>query len=147
VALRKARRAVNNAVRKAEKALHRRGVDARRAERERKKRVTEMKAKGEFIPIKMYEFIRDPEKNPMSEELESLKPHPSLIQTLEALQPNQENTAIDPRLLEDDIELRLERMEEAIIAISDEEDSEEDIPSGDDDSIESVDSIARCKFC
>jgi len=89
----------------------------------------------------MNEVIRDPEKNPTSEDLESLKPHPSLIQALEALE---ENVAIDPQLLEDDddIELRLERTEEEIIALSDDSEQEE-ILSNDDNSIASVDSIAR----
>jgi hypothetical protein len=142
-ALQKAQRAINNAVRKAQKELHRKGINARRAERERKKKVSEIEGKGESVPIEMYEVIRDPEKNPTSEELEALKPHPSLIEALDALQ---ENTAvIDPRLMEDDIEFRLERMEEAITAISDDEDSEqEDILSdNDDDSIASFDSITR----
>ena len=140
-AIRKARRAVNNAVKKAQKALNRRGIEARRAEKARKKRIEEIKAKGEIIPIKMNEVIRDPEKNPTSEDLESLKPHPSLIQALEALE---ENVAIDPQLLEDDddIELRLERTEEEIIALSDDSEQEE-ILSNDDNSIASVDSIAR----
>ena len=95
--------------------------------------------------MEMYEAIRDPEKNPTPEDLETLKPHPSLIQALEALQP-----AIDPQLEEgdDDIEIQLELKEEAFTAIDDEQDSDqgENIPSDDDDdedSIASFDSIAR----
>src|SRR5947207_14919634 len=44
---RKANRAITLAVRAAEKAHHRRGVDARRAERERKAKVKELQAKGQ----------------------------------------------------------------------------------------------------
>jgi hypothetical protein len=61
------------------------GVDARRAERERKKRVAEIQAGGESVPVGMCEVIRDPEKNPTLEEVESLKPYPSLIQAVQAL--------------------------------------------------------------
>ena len=82
------------------------------------------------------------------EDLETLKPHPSLTQALEALQPMQHtegDIAINPQLLKDNIEIRLERMEEAILAVdNDSEDSDQDsVPSGDDDSIASFDSIAR----
>jgi hypothetical protein len=59
--------------------------------------------------------------------------------------PIEDNIAIDPQLLEDDIALQLERVEEAILAIDDSEDSDkgDNIPSDDDDSIASFDSIAR----
>jgi hypothetical protein len=144
-AIRKAEKAVNNAIKKAQRALNRRGIDARRAERQRKKRVAEMKARGEAIPIEMNEVIRDPEKPPTEEDLESLKPHPSLVEALKALQGD---TPIDPQLLEEneeghgEVELRVECMEESFVALSEESEQEEDIPS-DNDSIASLDSIAR----
>ena len=77
---RKANRAITLAVRAAEKAHHRRGVDARRAERERKAKVKELQAKGQPVPQDLLIPIRDPEKNPTPEELEALK-HPSIIQS------------------------------------------------------------------
>jgi len=144
-AIRKAEKAVNNAIKKAQRALNRRGIDARRAERQRKKRVAEMKARGEAIPIEMNEVIRDPEKTPTEEDLESLKPHPSLVEALKALQGD---TPIDPQFLEEneeghgEVELRVECMEESFVALSEESEQEEDIPS-DNDSIASLDSIAR----
>jgi hypothetical protein len=83
----KAQKAIDDWIKKAEKALNRRGIDARCAERERKKKLAELQASGAFIPIDIYEPIRDPEKSPTPEDLETLKPHPSLTQALEALQP------------------------------------------------------------
>ena len=78
---RKANRAITLAVRAAEKAHHWRGVDARRAERERKAKVKELQAKGQPVPQDLLiPIVRDPEKNPTPEELEALK-HPSIIQS------------------------------------------------------------------
>ena len=62
-AVRKTQKAIDDWVKKAEKALNRRGIDSRHAERERKKKLAELQASGAFIPIDLYEAIRDPEKN------------------------------------------------------------------------------------
>jgi hypothetical protein len=104
-ALRKARKAIEDAIKKAKKDLNRRGIDARQAERERKKTIADLEAKGEHIPIELYEFIRDPEKDPTPDDLESLKPHPSLVQALNDLQSPQDNTPIDPQLLDEGLEI------------------------------------------
>jgi hypothetical protein len=76
-AIRKAEKAVNNAINKAKKALNRRGIDTCKAERDRKKAITEFNK--EFIPVDLLTPIRDPSKDPTLEDLESLKPHPCLV--------------------------------------------------------------------
>jgi len=76
-------KAVNNAINKTKKAFHRRGIDARKVERGYKKALIEFNM--EFILIEWLTPIRDPTKDPALEGLESLKPHPCLIQGLEAL--------------------------------------------------------------
>ena len=81
-AARKAARAVTGAINQAKKAHHQAGVNARRAERERKKKMSESQAKGEFVPIELTIPIRDPEKNPTPDELEALQVHPSISQAV-----------------------------------------------------------------
>jgi hypothetical protein len=144
-AIRKARKAIDDAIKKAKKDLNRRGIDARQAKREQKKTIADLEAKGEHIPIELYKVIRDPEKDPTPDDLESLKPHPSLVQALNDLQPPQDDTPIDPQLLDEDLEIQLTRIEETINAIKDDDASNEgeDIPSDDEESDTSVDSIAR----
>jgi hypothetical protein len=64
---------------------------------------------------------------------------------LNDLQP-QDDTPIDPQLLDEDVEIQLTRIEETINAMKDEDasnDEGEDIPSDDEESDTSVDSIAR----
>jgi len=145
-AIRKAEKAVNDAVKKAQKALNCKGIDARKAERERKKAVFELETRGEFLPIELCTPIRDPEKNPTAEELESLQPHPSLIQALEALRP----PPIDPQLLDNgdsEVEFQLVRAIGARPMIpNDSDDSDSDnveIVSESDESEASIDSITR----
>ena len=52
--------------------------------------MSELQAKGEFVPIELTIPIRDPEKNPTPDELEALQVHPSISQAV----------PIDPVLLE-----------------------------------------------
>ena len=145
-AIRKAKKAIDDFVKKAKKDLNRRGVDARRAERERKKAFIELEAKGESIPAELYVVIRDPEKDPTPDELESLEPHPSLVQALNDLlnEPFQDSTMnINFQLLEDEgLEIQLRRAEEAISAIEDREMSDNEDILSDNESDTSLDSIA-----
>jgi hypothetical protein len=146
-AIRKAEKAVNDAVKKAQKELNRKGIDARKAERQRKKAVLELETRGEFIPLALCTPIRDPKKNPTAEELESLQPHPSLIQALNALRP----PPIDPQLLDNgdsEVEFQLVHTIGARPVIpndSDNSDNDDDvgIVSESDESEASIDSIAR----
>jgi hypothetical protein len=147
-AIRRAERAIKEAVNKAKKALNRRGIDARKAERERKKAIIELQAKNKVILLDLLFPIRDPEKEPTLDELELLKPHPSLVQALEAIQPS---IPIDPQLIEggsnsdSDVDIRLEPEVEMVDIIHDYSDENEmDSPySSESESIRSLDSIAR----
>jgi hypothetical protein len=92
--------------------------------------------------------IRDPSKHPTLEELESLKPHPCLVQALEALQPT--IVPIDPQLLSDsndEVAIQLERVVDAVDVVYDECDSDDELEgpysSESEESIGSIDSIAR----
>jgi hypothetical protein len=78
-AIQKARKAIDDAIKKAKKDLNRRGIDAQQAKREQKKTIADLEAKREHILIKLYKVIRDPEKDPTPDDLESLKPHLSLV--------------------------------------------------------------------
>ena len=135
-AIRKAQKAIDSDIRKSKLALNRKGIEARKSERERKKLLLELTAKEEFIPLELLVPIRDPEKNPTLAELESLKPHPSLVQALQELQPSAIGL-IDPVLLNNDIEFQLELQEELVEKV----DNSSDI--GSDESDRSIDSIAR----
>jgi hypothetical protein len=81
-------------------ALYARGVLARRQEKERKDRIKALQATGQPVPVELTVPIRDPEKDPSLEDLESLEPHPSIAQlatelyTEEIIIPQ-----IDPELL------------------------------------------------
>ena len=81
-AIRKAQKAINNDIRKLKIALNRRGIEARKSERERKKLLLELTAKEEFIPLELLVPIHDPEKDPTPADLEPLQLHPSLLQAL-----------------------------------------------------------------
>src|SRR6202012_3754438 len=72
-AIKKARKDIQVAVNKAKATLNRRGVMARKAERERKKQVQNIQAQGGIIPSEMLVPIPDPEKNPTSADLEELQ--------------------------------------------------------------------------
>jgi hypothetical protein len=148
-AIRKAEKAVNDAINKAKKALHRRGIDARKAERDRKKAIAEFNE--EFIPIELLTPICDPSKDPTPEDLESLKPHPCLVQALEALRPT---IPIDPQLLtdsnsdSDEVAFQLERVVDVVDVVHDKSDDDDDELEGphssdSEESIGSNDSIAR----
>lgn len=138
-AIRKAKKAINDDIRKSKNALYRRGIEARKAEREHKRILLELTAKEEFIPLELFIPIRDPEKNPTLADLESLQPHPSLVQALQELQP------IDPILLENsdanEVEFQLEKLEESIELVDDSSDRDGGYIS--EESNNSNDSITR----
>ena len=148
-AIQKAEKTVNDAVNKARKALNCRGIDARKAEQERRKAIAEFNE--EFIPIELLIPIYDPEKDPTPEDLESLKPHPSLVQALEALLPPIV-PLIDPQLLNDSnckVAIQLEKVADIVdIVHENSNDSDEDelgraYLSDLEESMGSIDSIAR----
>ena len=87
-AIKKARKDIQIAVNKAKAALHRGGVDARKAEKERKKQLHNIQTQGGVIPPEMLIAIMDPEKNPTPEDLEALQAPPDLLQALLILEPN-----------------------------------------------------------
>lgn len=60
--------------------LHARGVAARKEEKQWKKRVKELETAREAVPIELATPIRDPEKDPLPADIESLEPNPSLTQ-------------------------------------------------------------------
>jgi hypothetical protein len=151
-AIRKARKRITMLVNKAKKALKDKGIAARKAEKARKLALEELQSRGEFPPTEMLIPIRDPEKNPTEAEKESLLPHPSLIQALDALCPPDDNILVDPQLLDEDIQIETQHVDEPIVTVPDdetEEDSDGHIDleglqdSTDEESIASLDSIAR----
>jgi hypothetical protein len=77
---RKAAKAIQVDRNKRKAALHARGVLARKQEKERKDRVKALLATDQLVPAELAVPIRDPEKDPSSEDLESLEPHPSIAQ-------------------------------------------------------------------
>ena len=87
-AIKKARKDIQVAVNKAMAALHRRGVDARKAERERKNQVQNILTQGGIPQSELLIPITDPEKNPSPEDLESLQTPPDLLQALLMLDPS-----------------------------------------------------------
>jgi hypothetical protein len=93
--------------------------------------------------------IHNPLKDPTLEDLESLKPHPSLIQALEALRP-----PINPQLHagsdsdSDEVAFQLEQVVDLVDVVHDDSDSDDDELEGpyaseSEESIGSNDSIAR----
>ena len=114
---RKATKAISDVIRKAQKAHERAGVDARRAERQRKARVKELQAIGESIPEELLILIRDPTKNPTPEELEALQPHPSLSQMIDDISIDPQILAESPKISENtaDIDVLVAEEEENII--------------------------------
>jgi len=87
-------------VNKAKATLNRRGINAPKAAKERKKQVIAIQAKGEIVLPEMQIAIPDPERNPSAEDLESLQPPRDLLQALSMLNPTATSTAcaIDPQL-------------------------------------------------
>jgi len=149
-AIHKAEKAISKAKKDAKDALHRRGVDARKAERMRKNKILHLQKAGELIPIDLMDPIRDPEKEPTPEELLALEPHPSLVQALQDLQP----LPIDPRLLDDDVDdevdIQVERVQEQVDLGQESEQDEVDeadleglVDSDSEGSETSLDSIQR----
>ena len=67
--------------------MNRRGIDARKSEKERKKQVQNIRAQGGIIPSEMWIPIPDPEKNPTPDDLEALQAPPDLLQALLMLEP------------------------------------------------------------
>jgi hypothetical protein len=150
-AIRKVQKAITEAVNKAKKALNRQGVEARKLERERRQLVQELQLRNEFVALDLLDPIRDPEKNPTTEDLESLQPHPSLVQALAELQ-----APIDPELLflpivdnNSEMQFKLTRTEDTASIVQDEScDSDmneiaRDYKSDSEESQGSLDSIAR----
>ena len=84
-AVRKAQLAINRYVNKAKKELKAQGVQARKNEKNRKKRLQEFLVRGEELSIGIDVPIPDPEKNPSDADLEALLPHPSLLEALNEL--------------------------------------------------------------
>jgi len=74
--------------------LNRRAVEARTAERERKKLVQNTLTQGGIVPPEMLILIPDPEKNLTPEELEALQASPDLLQAPLILQPTSDNATI-----------------------------------------------------
>ena len=132
-AIRKTQKAIDNNIRRSKIAFNRRGIEARKSERERRKILLELTAREEFIPLELLVPIRDPEKDSTPADLESLQPHPSLVQALQELQPS----SIDPILLNNNIEFQLELPEELV------EKADDSSNTGSYESDRSIDSIAR----
>ena len=85
-AIQKTQTAINRYINKAKKKLRARGIQAQKNEKDRKKRLQELLARGEKPPIGKDIPIPDPEKHPSSADLEALLPHPSLVKALDAAQ-------------------------------------------------------------
>ncbi len=85
--IRKKKREISIRMNKAKKVLLERGVLARCTNRENKKKIAELLAEGaSFIPVELYEVLREPDKNPTDAEKESLLPQPDLQQALVLLE-------------------------------------------------------------
>jgi len=101
LAIKKAQKNIQIAINKAKASLNRRGIAARKAEKERKKQVKLIQAEGGIGPVELLVVIPDPEKHPSPEDLESLQAPPDLLQVLLMLQPRSAEitSTIDPQLL------------------------------------------------
>ena len=101
LANKKAQKNIQIAINKAKASLNRRGIAARKAEKERKKQVKIIQTKGGIVPVELLVVITDPEKHPSPEDLESLDAPPDLLQVLLMLQPRSAEitSAIDPQRL------------------------------------------------
>jgi len=107
-AIKKAQKSIQIAVNKAKATLNHRGIYACKAERERKRQVKMIQAEGGIVPAELLIAISDPERNPSTEDLESLKAPPDLLQALLLLDPvaASPSSVIDPQLLAHDKEAR-----------------------------------------
>ena len=85
-AIKKAHKNIQVAMNTAKAALNRHGIDARKAEKERKQQMQMIQTQGGIVPAELTIPIHDPEKNPSPEDLESLLA-PDLLQALLILEP------------------------------------------------------------
>jgi hypothetical protein len=93
--------------------------------------------------------IHDPSKHPTLEDLESLKPHPCLVQALEALWPS--IVLIDPKLHadsnsdsdSDEVAFQLEQVVDVVDIVHNDSDDDESEGPYLSESEESNDSIAK----
>jgi hypothetical protein len=144
----KVQKAITEAVNKAKRALNRQGIEARKLEREQRQLLQELQVQNEFIDIDLLDSIRDPEKNPTAEDLESLQLYPLLVQALVDLQ-----VPIDPELFIDnscEVQFKLTKAEDNIDVVVQDESCDSDMnqisrdyKSESEESQESLDSIAR----
>ncbi|RPB03601.1 hypothetical protein L873DRAFT_1860737 [Choiromyces venosus 120613-1] len=82
--IKKATKDIKVAINKAKAALNWHGIDAQKAEKERKKQVKIIQSQGQTIPAALLIPILDPEKNPIPDDLESLLPPLDLLQLLDS---------------------------------------------------------------
>ncbi len=111
-AIRLARKRIQTYKNKALRALKTRGAAARREERACKATVEQLLKNRDPVPFYLLTPIREPDKDLIEEERESLVPHPSLQQALNDLLPPSEDIPIDPNLEENEPEIRLVPIEE-----------------------------------
>ena len=86
-AIRRARKSIQIAVNKAKAALNRHGIATRKAEKDRKKQIRSIEHEGGTILPELLIPVPDPEKNPNTQDLESLEAPPDLAQALLLLEP------------------------------------------------------------
>jgi hypothetical protein len=139
-----------------------RGVAARREEKARLQFIVDNQALGIYTPPKMWIPIRDPQKNPTSDEKEALRANQGLYDTLATSQIEYEklqsedpalftDIPIDPAILIEEQAFRVQHSGPlAAIQLDSEEDNVEDEGSGVDKetvspprSVVSIDSIAE----
>ena len=76
--LRKARKAITTEENKAKRKLHEEGVQSRKDEKARRLFIQQAQNSGTFIPLSMWDLIRDPEKIPTDAETAALRASQSL---------------------------------------------------------------------
>jgi hypothetical protein len=76
--LRKARKAITTEENKAKRKLHEEGVQSRKDEKARRLFIQQVQNSGTFIPLSMWDPIRDPEKIPTDVETAALRASQSL---------------------------------------------------------------------
>ncbi|RPB02711.1 hypothetical protein L873DRAFT_1841602 [Choiromyces venosus 120613-1] len=106
MAIKKTQKNIQIAVNKAKSSLNCHGITARKAEKVRKQQVKAIQIRGEIVPVEMLVTIPNPERDPSSEDLESLQAPPDLLQALLLLEPTPASatSTIDPQLLALDFE-------------------------------------------
>ena len=85
-ALKKAKLAITRQVNKAKKDQKDAGIRARKINKSRRDQIRELEASHQAIPPDLYIVEREPDKNPTSNELDDLLPHPSLVQAVQELE-------------------------------------------------------------